>query len=82
MPMTIVSDRDAVFFNYFRKMFQAKLGTKFLFSTTYLSQIDGQTEVVNKALSSLLWAIIEKNIKTWEDCLSHLEFEIVYGLIL
>ncbi|XP_071917073.1 uncharacterized protein [Coffea arabica] len=37
-------------------------------------QTDGQTEVVNRTLSTLLRAIIKKNIKSWEDCLSHVEF--------
>ncbi|KAL4375796.1 hypothetical protein GQ457_02G026700 [Hibiscus cannabinus] len=35
---------------------------------------DGQTEVVNRVLSTLLRAVIKKNIKTWEDCLPHVEF--------
>ena len=29
---------------------------------------------MNGTLSTLLKAIIKKNIKTWEDCLSHVEF--------
>ena len=29
---------------------------------------------MNKTLSTLLRAIIKKNIKTWEDCLPHVEF--------
>ena len=68
-----------------------------LFSTTCHPQTDGQTEVVNRTLSTLLRAILKKNIKTWEECLPHVEFaynrsvhsatkfspfEIVYGLNL
>ncbi|XP_071920674.1 uncharacterized protein [Coffea arabica] len=37
-------------------------------------QTAGQTEVVNRTLSTLLRAIIKKNIKSWEDCLPHVEF--------
>ena len=69
MLKTIVSNRDAKFLSYLWKTLLAKLGTKLLFSTTYHPQTYGQTEVVNRALSTLFRAIIKKNIKTWEDCL-------------
>jgi hypothetical protein len=74
----------------------AKLGTKLLFSTTCHPQTDGQTEVVNMMLSTMLMVILKKNIKMWEECLSHVEFaynrslhsttkmcpiEIVYGFL-
>ncbi|XP_016679235.1 uncharacterized protein [Gossypium hirsutum] len=39
-----------------------------------IRETDGQTEVVNRVLSTLLSSIIKKNIKTWEDCLPHVEF--------
>src|SRR5262249_36805240 len=66
-----------------------------MFFTTCHPQTDGQTEVVNRTLIQLLRAIIEKNIRTWEDCLPFVEFaynravhstthcspfEILYGL--
>ncbi|KAL4318322.1 hypothetical protein GQ457_18G007920 [Hibiscus cannabinus] len=35
---------------------------------------DGQTEVVNRVLSTLLRAIIQKNLKSWEECLPHVDF--------
>ena len=38
------------------------------------SQTDGQTEVVNRTLSTMLRAVLKKNIKMWEDCLPHIEF--------
>jgi hypothetical protein len=72
------------------------LGTKLLFSTTCHPQTDGQTEVFNQTLSTMLRAVLKKNIKLWEECLPHVEFgyncsmhsttkmcpfEIVYGLI-
>ena len=74
MPRTIVSDRDSKFLSYFWKTLWCKLGTKLLFSTTCHPQTDGQTVVVNRTLSTLLRAIIKKNIKSWEDCLPHVEF--------
>ncbi|KAG7567587.1 Integrase catalytic core [Arabidopsis thaliana x Arabidopsis arenosa] len=74
MPKTIVSDRDTKFLSYFWKTLWSKLGTKLLFSTTCHPQTDGQTEVVNRTLSTLLRALIKRNLKTWEDCLPHVEF--------
>ena len=64
MPMIIVLDKDAKFLSYFWKTLWCKLGTKLLFFTTCHPQTDGQTEVVNKTLSTLLMAIFKKNIKT------------------
>ena len=96
VPNTIVSDRDAKFLSHFWRTLWAKLGTKLLFSTTCHPQTDGQTEVVNRTLSTMLRAVLKKNIKMWEDCLPHVEFaynrslhsttkmcpfQIVYGLL-
>jgi hypothetical protein len=67
-----------------------------LFSTTYYPQTDGQTKVVNMTLSTMLRAVLKKNINMWEECLPHVElaynrslhsttkmcpFEIVYGFL-
>jgi hypothetical protein len=67
-----------------------------LFSTTCHPQTDGQTEVVNKTLSTMLRVVLKKNIKMWEECLPHVEFaynrsmhsttkmcpfKIIYGLL-
>jgi hypothetical protein len=62
VPNTIVSDRDA------------KLGTKLLFSTTCHPQTDGQTEAVNRTLSTMLRAILKTNLKLCEKYLPHIEF--------
>jgi hypothetical protein len=74
MSRTIVSDRDVKFLSYFWKTLWSRLGTKLMFSTTCHPQTDGQTEVVNRTLSTMLRAIIKKNIKSWEECLPHVEF--------
>jgi hypothetical protein len=74
MPSTIISDRDAKFLSYFWQTLWNKLGTKLLFSTTCHPQTDGQTEVVNHTLGTMLRAALKKNMKMWEECLPHVEF--------
>jgi translation initiation factor IF-1 len=51
-----------------------KLGRKLLFSTTCHPQTDGQTEVVNRTLSTMLRAVLKDNLRLWEECLPHIEF--------
>ncbi|XP_028756061.1 uncharacterized protein LOC114715390 [Neltuma alba] len=70
LPKTIVSDRDVKFLSHFWRTLWSKLGTKLLFSTV----AHPQTDVVNKTLTTLLCAIIQKNLKNWVNCLPHIEF--------
>jgi hypothetical protein len=94
MPSTILSDRDAKFLSHFWQTLWNKLGTKLLFSTTCHPQTDGQTEVVNRTLGTMLRAILNKNLKMWEECLPNVgsshnrathsttkvsPFQVVYG---
>jgi len=74
LPRSIALDRDIKFLSHFRRTLWGKVGTKLLFSTTCHLQTDCQTEVVNKTLAFLLRAVIKKNIKSWEECLPHVEF--------
>jgi hypothetical protein len=94
VPNTIIFDCDTKFLSHFWRCLWAKLGTELLFSLS--PQTDGQTEVVNRTLSTMLWAILKKNLKLWEKGLPHIEFpynrllhsitkmcpfQIVYGFI-
>jgi transposase InsO family protein len=74
VPTTIVSDSDAKFLSHFWRTLWLNLGIKLLFSTTCHPQTDGQTEVVNRTLSTTLRAILKSNLKLWEECLPHIEF--------
>ena len=58
----------------FWKVLCDKLGTKLLFSTFCYPQINGQIEVVNMTLSTLLIAVVKGNLKSWEDCIRFVEF--------
>lgn len=75
VPWTIVSNHDTKFLSYFLKTLWGKPGTILLFSRTCHPQTDGQIEVVNRTLSTLLRAVlIKKNLKLWEESLPHVEF--------
>jgi hypothetical protein len=62
----IISDRDVKFLSHFWRNL-LKLGTKLLFSTICHPQIDGQTELVNRTLPTMLRAILKSNLKSWEE---------------
>ncbi|GJV06738.1 putative gag-pol polyprotein [Tanacetum coccineum] len=70
----VVSDRDVKFLSHFWLTLWRKLGTKLKFSTSSHPQTDGQTEVTNRTLGSLLRALITANLKQWEDLLPRAEF--------
>ncbi|KAK1696575.1 hypothetical protein QYE76_013272 [Lolium multiflorum] len=74
IPASIVSDLDAKFMSYLWKSLMAKFGVKLLFSSSSHPQTDGQTEVVNRSLSTLLRTLVKTNLKSWEDCRPHAEF--------
>lgn len=79
IPKTIVSDRDSKFLSYFWKTLWKLLGTKLLFSTAHHPQTDGQTEVTNRTLGTLLRVLIGKNLRDWDSKLCHDEFEFSYN---
>jgi len=74
LPRSIVSDTDPKFISHFWKTLWEKLGTRLHFSTSGHAQTDGQTEVVNRSLGTMLRAIMKGNHKSWEEYLPHIEF--------
>ena len=63
VPNTILSDRDTKFLSHFWRCLWAKLGIKLFFSTTGHPQTDGQTELVNRTLSTMLRVVLNNNKK-------------------
>ena len=74
LPKTIVLDTDPKFVGHFWRTLWERKGTKLNFSTSYHPQTDGQTEVVNKSLSTMLRSIMKGNQQSWDEYLPHNEF--------
>jgi hypothetical protein len=74
MPKEIISDRDINFTSNFWKYLFNGFETKFLFSTTYHPQTNGQTERVNQVLEDMLRMHVMHQPKKWEDYLPLVEF--------
>jgi len=74
IPKSMVLDRDSKFMSHFWLTLWKKLGTHLKFSTSYHPQMDGQTEVINKTLGILQRVLVNKNVKGWDELISHAEF--------
>jgi len=74
IPRSIVSDRDAKFLSHFWITLWRMLGTKLKYSTTCRAQTDGQTEVTNRTLGTVLRALIKPPAKAWDLLLPHAKF--------
>lgn len=74
VPWTITFDHDVHVVSYFWKSLWALLGTKLHFSSTYHSQTNGQTEIVNRSLGNLLRCLICDHVTAWNHVLPTAKF--------
>lgn len=61
-----MSDRDTKFMSYFWKTLWKLVGTKLCFSSSQHRETDGQTEVGNRTLGTLLKGLVSKSTKHWD----------------
>jgi len=74
IPRSMASDHDLKFLSHIWLTLSRKLGTHLKFSKTCHPHIDGQTEVTNRTLGTLLRVLVKKSIKRWGEFLFHAEF--------
>ena len=74
LPKVLVSDRDTKFTGHFWKALQNLLGTKIAMSTSYHSEMDGQTERTKRTLEQMLRAYVNYNQDNWKKLLLLVEF--------
>ena len=74
MPVSIVLDQDPRFTAQFWKSFQKAMGTQLSMSTTFHSQMDGQSEQTIKILEDMLRACVLDVKGSWEEHFPLVEF--------
>jgi len=74
IPRSIVSNRDTKFLSRFWITLWKKLGNKLKYSITCHLQIDGQTEVTNRTLGTILRAFIKPPTKAGDLLSPHAQF--------
>ncbi|GBG63680.1 hypothetical protein CBR_g38992 [Chara braunii] len=72
LPTSIVSDRDPRFTSHFWRGLHETYGSELRLSSSYHPQSDGQTEVTNKTLGTILKKFVE-NDSDWDLHLAHAE---------
>ncbi|PKU61177.1 hypothetical protein MA16_Dca028665 [Dendrobium catenatum] len=74
LPRSLTSDRDVKFVSHFWRKLWKTLQTDLKLSSAYHPQTDGQTEVVNRTLASMLRCLVQNHPKAWEEALGQAEF--------
>ncbi|PKU77656.1 hypothetical protein MA16_Dca013448 [Dendrobium catenatum] len=74
VPRSLTSDRDVKFISHFWRELWKQLGTDLRLSSAYHPQSNGQTEVVNRTLGSMLRCLVQDYPKRWEEVLTTAEF--------
>jgi hypothetical protein len=74
VPRSIISDRDPKFVSEFWREVWEKLDTKIKMSTSNRPQTDGQSEIVNKAIGTMIRIYTSYDMTEWDEMLPILEF--------
>jgi len=74
VPRSIISDQDTKFLSHFWVTLWKTVGTKLKYSTMCQPKTNGETEVTNRTLGTLLQALIKLQSKAWDLLLPHAEF--------
>lgn len=74
IPESVICDRDPRWTSDFWRAVAKELKTDMLFSSPHHPQTDGQTEIVNRYLETMLWAYVNTDKSDWPDWLHLLEF--------
>jgi hypothetical protein len=74
IPDDVIADRDPHWTSDFWRAVSAAIKTKMLLSSSHHPQHDGQTEIVNRQLETMLCAYVSQDRSDWADWLKILEF--------
>jgi len=74
IPRSIVSDQNTKFLSHFWRCLWWLLSTKLLYCTSHNPLTNGQIEVTNKTLATLLRSLESKSFKDWDLKFPNAEF--------